>query len=251
MKDKQAYINRIRMPHMFRKSNTDIIDNDISIDMHLAKITRSFRVNLSNSNESTNSYIDCLKNYERLVKSSAISPLEDKLLELRQTLIRDIPQIEEDVVEEVEKMEVVEEVMTEPVKQEIAIVNSEEINIDEIIKTSEQEIFSAKDQRTVLLNLIDDISNNSKNIQYDDSRFEQNIKEIINETQEEELNLDLVEKEEENPVVEDKTNDNDKKTKGRTTYKMSPVLVIIIIIVLSILAVYVNREVILEFFRNL
>ncbi|NLC94066.1 MAG: hypothetical protein GX676_00030 [Bacilli bacterium] len=252
MNDKQVSINRIRMPHMFRKSNTDIIDNDVSIDLHLKKITRSFRVNLSDQNNGANSYIDCIKNYERLVKMNSLAPLETKLLELRQTLIKEIPHVEE-TVEEVENMEVVTETVTEEI-----VETNEDINIDEIIKTTEQEIFSAKDQRAVLMNLIEDINMNSKKTQYDDSKFEQNIQEIIKETQEEdEPQMELAEYEVETHPAEEVIVQNNPQTsdtkpsKLKKSYKLSPVIAILIIIVLGVVAIYVNRDAILEFLRNL
>lgn len=72
-------------------------------------------------------------------------------------------------------------------KKEINETIKVDIDIDEIIKSSEEEIKKHKDQKSLLKNLIDDIKiNDSDNLRYDDEKFVSNIEAMIKESLNEE-----------------------------------------------------------------
>ena len=72
-------------------------------------------------------------------------------------------------------------------KKEINETIKVDIDIDEIIKSSEEEIKKHKDKKSLLKNLIDDIKiNDSDNLRYDDEKFVSNIEAMIKESLNEE-----------------------------------------------------------------
>ena len=145
------------------------------IEDNLAKIVKSYRNTSENTKFKQNSIIESIKNLlndnefeEEVVLNEYLSEIKNKYLDTK---------LEEEVI---------------PVKE----VEEEKVfNIEDILKSSEQEIFNTKDQKGLLKNLIDDINiNTNNNISYDDEKFMNNMQEIINES----LNEDNIVKQEEN-----------------------------------------------------
>lgn len=145
------------------------------IEDNLAKIVKSYRNTSETTKFKQNSIIESIKNLlndnefeEEVVLSEYLSEIKNKYLDSK---------LEEEVI-------YVKEVEEEKV-----------YNIEDILKSSEQEIFNTKDQKGLLKNLIDDINiNTNNNISYDDEKFMNNMQEIINES----LNEDNIVKQEEN-----------------------------------------------------
>lgn len=143
----------IRLPHMFQKSFRSISRNhDIDfLDANLAKIVKSYQ-------NTSNSSISVTESIKRLLQDEKYQV--EKLID-----------------------EYLKELNRSYRKKEINETINEEIDIDEILKSSEEEIKKHKDQKSLLKNLIDDINiNDNTNLRYDDEKFASNIEAMIKET---------------------------------------------------------------------
>ena len=147
----------IRLPHMFQKSNRNISrghDSDF-LNANLAKIVKSYQNTKINSLSVSESIRGLLKEEKYQVEEL----IDNYLTELNNRYR----------------------------KKEINETIKVDIDIDEIIKSSEEEIKKHKDQKSLLKNLIDDIKiNDSDNLRYDDEKFVSNIEAMIKESLNEE-----------------------------------------------------------------
>ncbi len=215
---------------MFQKNHQDSSDIELLSEHreNLAKIMKSYRsYHEKGTDINANSVVDSLKNLLALHNINETTSLYNYLAEIKIKYLNEISDtpIEESIEEEVELE--LEQIVEEKV---------EHVDMDDIFKSTEQEILNAKDQKSLLMSLIADINvNSSSKTKYDDTQFERNIKEMIDET--------IMDKDE--VFTED---NNDEEVHSR---KIRSGLLLIIIFILLGVAVYLNRDTIMDLFKYL
>jgi len=225
---------KVRMPHMFQKRNEELIvvNNDVDsfpeYQQNLSKIVKSYRSYQDNQAEfNTNSLVSDAKKLLDTQTNNEIESLYEYLNTLKGKFITE----EEPIVDETE----------------IDIETENNVNINEIMNKAEQEMYTTPDKKSLLKSLIDDINFNSSNkANYDDSQFERNMIEIINETKNEVKDEKL--------VIE-KTNEEDiqldiEEEPFKKKYFPSIPIIIIFILILFIIVGYLYKDMILEFIQK-
>ncbi|MDF2699285.1 MAG: hypothetical protein K0Q49_841 [Haloplasmataceae bacterium] len=219
--------NTIKTPHMFQKAyvETKILNDDLDsqVSKNMSKIAKSFKsdqnvLNLDNDKSlvvSTNKLIEI-----NLLDST--KSLYDYFEELRRLMN---PKEEIKVIVEVESL------VNEKVADKV-------VNIDEIIKNSEKLLFNSRDKKTLLKDLINDVSSNSEiNFTYNDEKFEQNIKEMLSEINEDDDNQDTILIEAIEPII-----DNDQNIKKSKL----PIFLVLTILILLCVALYIYKDIIIS-----
>lgn len=231
---------KVKMPHMFQKSNQEpkLVSDNLDLfpehEQNLSKIVRSyqsyqdFKVQVK-----TNTLVTNAKNLLETQTNEEIKSLYEYLDQLKTKFVQEKePNVDD-------KTENEDEISDSIITTE---ASDDQVNINDLLLKTEKEIISTQDQKTLLKSLIDDINLNSSNKNsYDDSQFEHNMTEIINETIEEDEIVDEIEEfstdePSEKPVVQNN--------------KLSGILIIILIIVLVIMG-YVYKDIFLEFFQKI
>ncbi len=226
----------VKMPHMFQKSNyqeTITINEIESMPQHqqnLSRIVKSYQNSQDSDLEiKANSLVNNVKGLLDRQASDTTNELYEYLNELKLRYVH----INEDVkdVESNKNIEIVN------IDIENQTKNEKSLDINSILQTSEKEILNSPDQKLVLKNLINDINLNSGNLtNYDDSLFERNMTEIINESKEEDEEILIEDLEEDEEIHIHKFN-------------MTWVAVFLLILVIGIVG-YLYKDIILDFIHQ-
>lgn len=242
--DKQTNTNyknqKNKMPHMFQKSNqgpkldTDDIDLLPQHQQNLSKIVKSYRspqdIHLGVKRDTL---VSTAKNLLETQTNEGIDSLYDYLEQLKTKYsLEKVPDVDENKKIEAENNET-----TIKIEE-----SSDQININDILQKSEQEIINSTDQKSLLKSLIDDINlNSSSRTNNDDSMLEHNITEIINETVDEDIIIE---------EVEETTIDNDIEKPVVQKKNIYGILIIFFLIILVIMG-YLYKDIFLEFFEKI
>lgn len=219
--NKKHTTNSIKLRHMFQNEDEEGIkqeSNEFDIEeqyqKNKAKIAKKF--NIDNEKEFNETTLHSLKQLLHLNSYKPTQSIYDFIEEIKQENEAKLNEI----------------TINEQIEPNNKKENVDNININDLIITSEKDIFNSTDQKSILQNLINDINSNSMdNNNYDNELFEKNIDEMIKETQDE-IDLKNVEKSSDEEIEEDY---------NRTS--ILPFLFIVCIILLGI-AGYLYRDII-------
>ncbi|QVK16987.1 hypothetical protein KHQ81_08805 [Mycoplasmatota bacterium] len=248
--DKQIHTNyknqKSKMPHMFQKSNqdTNLVNDDIDLlpqhQHNLSKIVKSYqssqKIDLKGEN---NTLVSTVKNLLETQTTEEINSLYDYLEQLKGNYVSEkVLDVDEQIDLEPDNDETNFEIEVSTEQDH----NNDDVNINDILHKSEQEIINTTDQKSLLKSLIDDINlNSSSNTNNDDSLLEDNMNEIIDETVEEDFVADEIKK----------TTSDNQQTKPTVKKKILPSILLIMFFILLAILIFLYRETILEFIQKI